>query len=267
MKKISVTFFMICGLFSSVFSEAATIRLGQPKVELELSPGETVSGEIVAENPTNETLQARIYVEDWVYVPGGKGEKEFRPAGTESKSASRWITFTPTEDTLKPFGRSVVRYTLRVPESGVSGAHYSVLFFETIIGTTKDEQGVDIVVTGRIGALFYVRIKGTVEEKGQVMTADVKAPEGNKPLEIFTTFENSGNVDITVGGNFLVMDAEGKIAARGDVEKIYTAAGSTETGKTVWVGRLPRGTYQAVITYELGKAKELVVEERTLKVD
>ena len=37
-----------------------------------------------------------------------------------------------------------------------------------------------------------------------------------------TSFKNSCNVDITLGGNFLILDAEGKVLGRGALNKIYT---------------------------------------------
>jgi len=74
-------YFLIC--FSSLLAgnwnaEAATIRISAPKVILELSPGETYSGEIVAENPTEDENKVKIYLEDWAYQSGGTGEKRRR---------------------------------------------------------------------------------------------------------------------------------------------------------------------------------------------
>jgi hypothetical protein len=73
-------------------------------------------------------------------------------------------------------------------------------------------------------------------------------------------------VDISLGGNFLIMDAEGKIQGRGDLNKIYTFPGGVEVGKTQWVGRLPKGIYDALITYDLGAGKTLV-EEKKLTIE
>lgn len=263
MRKIFLLIFAlsaVCGV-----SEAATIRLSHPKIYLEASPGETVAGEIVAENPTSEELKARVYLEDWRYTPGGTGEKKFSPAGTGELSASRWITFSPAETVLKPFGRAVVNYTVQVPP-GTAGGYYSVIFFESILGSARDENGIDMTVAGRIGALFYVYVKGTVQKDGSVESVEIEPSKGNRPLRIVTSFRNSGNIDITVDGNFLIMDGQGMIVARGGLNKIYTFPGSTETGTTSWVGRLPEGTYQIVLTYDLGQGKELVVQEKTFTV-
>ncbi len=250
--------------FNASRVEAATIRISTPRVELELSPGETYSGEIIAENPGDEEVKAKLYLEDWAYLPGGTGAKKFTPVASTPLSASKWITFNPTEEGIKPYGRITARYTVTVPQ-GAKGAYYSVLFFETLLGTATDEEGVNVLVAGRIGALFFIQVKGTVDRKGEIKSLELKAPEGNKPLEISTTFQNSGNVDIVLGGNFLIMDGAGKVQGRGDLNKIYTFPDSEETGNTQWVGRLPKGSYQVLLTYDLGKGKNRV-EERTLAV-
>ena len=266
MKKLFTFYsFLLIVLFLAAPSvQAATIRLSSPKVELELAPGETYSGEISAENPADEEIKTRIYLEDWAYSPGGTGEKKFMPMGSAPLSASRWITFSPAEDLIKPFGRTTVRYTITVPPDA-KGGYYSVLFFETILGSTKDDEGVSVLVAGRIGALFFVQIKGTVEKTGTVEALEIKAPQGNKPVELITTFKNSGNVDITVAGNFLIMDSDGGVQGRGELNKIYTFPGTTEKGSTPWIGRLAKGNYQVLVTYDLGKGQSLV-EEKTLTV-
>ncbi len=257
-------FLLLTTLFVPCSSDAATIRISAPRIELDLAPGETYSGEIVAENPTDEEINVKVYLEDWIYQNGGTGEKKFTPAGSTPLSASKWITFTPQNEMIKPFGRVVARYTIKVPQEA-KGAYFSVMFFETLLGKGKDEEGVNVLVAGRIGALFFIHIKGNSDRQGKIQAVEIKAPEGNKPLDIVTTFKNSGNIDITLGGNFLIMDAAGKIQGRGELKKIYTFPGSTETGKTEWVGRLPKGDYQVLLTYSLGQGQSLV-EERTLKI-
>ncbi len=268
MKKLKQAFvILVCcaAVLGSLPAEAATIRISTPKIELELAPGETYSGEVVAENPTDEEAKVKLYLEDWVYKPGGTGEKTFGPIATTPLSASKWITFSPAEDIIKPFGRLTARYTITVPKDA-QGAHFSVLFFETLLGAVTDEEGVNVMVAGRIGALYFLHAKGTVNRDGNIKSVDIRAPKGNKPMEIVTTFQNTGNVDVAIGGNFLLMDAAGKIQARGDLNKIYTFPGSTASGTTQWIGRLPKGSYQALLTYDLGKGKSLV-EEKALSVE
>ena len=247
-------------LWAPLSAEASTIRISDPRIELELAPGETYAGEIIAENPEDEELKTRIYLEDWAYIPGGTGEKKFMPAASTPLSSANWITFTPTDDVFKPFGRITARYTISVPKDA-TGTHYAVLFFESILGTVSNEEGANVLVAGRIGALFFIQVKGTVQRRGEVGSVKVEPPQGNKPMEIRTEFSNKGNVDITLAGNLLIMDTDGQVLGRGDLAKIYTFPGSTESGVTQWVGRLPKGQYQLLLTYDLGKGKTEVREE------
>lgn len=263
-KFLFLTFFILTLIFSFSNVQAATIRISSPRVELELAPGETYSGEIIAENPTEEDMKTKIYLEDWVYTSGGTGEKKFTPVGTTPLSGSKWITYNPAEEVVKPFGRLTAHYTVTVPKDA-KGSYYSVLFFETLLGTAKDEEGVNVLVAGRIGALFFIQVKGTVNRSGEIKSVEINPPQGNKPMEIITAFNNTGNVDITVGGNFLVMDKDGKVQARGELSKFYTFPGVSESGKTQWIGRLAKGSYQVLLTYDLGKGKSLT-EEKTLAV-
>lgn len=266
MKKIfySLALFLFLLISFSSASQAATIRINAPKIELELAPGETYTGEILAENPDEGEVETRLYLEDWVYADNGSGEKNFTPASSTPLSASGWINFNPSKEKLPAFGRMTVRYTITVPPDA-KGSYYSVLFFETILGNAKDEEGVNVLVAGRIGALFLVQVKGTVNRDGVIKNIVMRNPEGNKPLEIDTTFQNTGNTDITLGGNFLIMDTEGKVLGRGDINKVYTLAGMEATRTTQWIGRLSPGSYQVLLTYDLGKGKTLV-EEKTLVI-
>ena len=258
-----ISFIAGSGVVSAVPAEAAVIRITQPKIELDLGRGERYSGELEVENPTDEAFQVRIYLEDWKYKGNGTGEKDFGPAGTMPHSASKWITFAPADAGLGPFSRQAVRYTVAVPEDA-AGGNYSVLFFENTIGEAADptQEGARVRVASRLGALFFIHIRGSTLHQGEVVSAKVSPPAGNAPLEIETTFKNSGNVDITLGGNLLIMDAEGKVVGGGDLAKIYTFPGEVETRVTQWVGRLPKGAYDLLLTYDMGQGQAIVKEEK-----
>ncbi len=264
MKKIFISgFFGVALLGVSILGHAATLTINTPKVDIDTEAGSTVSGEITVENPTDTVASLKAYLEDWMYV-SGEGDKKFAPPGTMPLSASPWITFATPEPTIPPFGRIIVRYTVRVPE-GAAGAHYSVLFFETVIGNMPNEEGVSVDVAGRIGSLFIVEAKGSVIRDGQIVSLEIALPEGNKPMEIHTTFKNTGNVHIPLEGSFLILDEEGQVRARGDLSKLYAFPDQTVDGKTQWVGRLPKGNYTMIATFNLGKGKSLV-EERAFAI-
>lgn len=251
-------------LFSIAPVQASTLTINTPKVEVELPPGGTYTGEITVENPTDAEATLKVYLEDWMYV-SAEGDKKFAAPGSMPLSASPWIFYAePEPAAIPPFGRVVVRYTIRQPKDAV-GAHYAVLFFETIVGNIPKQEGVSVDVAGRIGSLFVIEAQGTVQRSGEITALEITPPEGNKPLEIRTTFKNTGNAHVPLEGNFLILDAEGQVRARGQLSRMYTFPGQTAERKSEWVGRLPKGNYNVILTYNLGKGKSLV-EERTLTI-
>lgn len=253
-------FWLVLTLTLAAPARAATLVIDSPKVELEIPAGDTHSGEITVENPTDQPAVMKAYLEDWAYTEAGKGDKEFGPAGTFPYTAAPWITFVAPDPEVPAFGRSVVRYTVKVPEES-SGGRYAVLFFETVIGQMPNEEGVVVDVAGRIGTLFFIEVKGASRRAGEIESLSVLPPQGNKPMELETVFKNTGDTAIIVEGNFLIMDAEGQVKGRGDLEKLYTFPGHRSTGITKWVGRLAPGQYTVLATYALGKGQSLVEEK------
>ena len=264
MKKLLLT---VVGLLFWVMPAAAfSVQIDQPKVVLEIAPGQSYTGEMEIVNLEDKEAPLHVYFQDWVYQEGGNGEKNFSPAGTLSNSASSWLTVTPIETMLKPYGKLVVRYTLNVPASA-SGGYNSVLFFETTLGSGKTEGGTRLSLASRIGSLFFVDVKGTVQRKGEVRSINIQASsQGSRPVEIKTTFKNTGNTAIVLSGNYILMDTQSQVRALGDLANIYTSPGTTGTATTQWVGRLPKGNYDALLTYELGGGMNQV-EERTFTVE
>src|SRR5688572_19295953 len=70
---------------------AVAIRLAHPDVEVVMGPGEVRTDALTIENPTDTAIAVRVYAEDWSYKDTGFGDKDFFPAGTLPKSASKWL--------------------------------------------------------------------------------------------------------------------------------------------------------------------------------
>lgn len=261
MKRILLTTILfILGLFCFWQGKANSdinLRLTEPKVRLTIAPGQSKSGQMAIENPAEQGLQVRCYLEDWFYTPGGDGGKEFRLASTTPLSCASWINFSPAEFSLKPYDRQLINYRVSVPPTA-RGGHYAVLFFETIIGETKDEQGLNVLILGRIGALFYVQPEGTV--KKEAILKDIAIKEEEEGFKVTAIFKNIGNVDITAAGNFNLIDKNGLVFARGEFNEAYTLPQDEVFLQAVWEKKVELGIYDLVITLDLGERS--LVEER-----
>lgn len=259
---------MTAVLLTASPAQAATIRIDEARVRVEAAAGETKTGQIHISNPTDGPVTVKVYTEDWEYLDTGNGDKDFFPAGTLPNSASPWITYNPSQLVIEPFGRQTVDYTVAVPATADAsiGTRYSILFFETSLGMGQNEEGASVSVAGRIGSLFYVDIAGTIRREGKIQALTLTPGKGNRPAVIKTVFENTGNTALAVEGEFVLMDAEGGVKARGKLATIYVRAGAVASQESEWAGRLAPGTYDGVFTFDMGEGA-LLVEEKKITIE
>ena len=233
-------------------------RISQAKIRLSVPTGQTKYGEVTVENPGSEERSMRLYLEDWYYLPGSDGSKEFMPADSSLRSCASWISFSPAEFTLPPFGKQRVSYSVKVPE-GKSGGYYEALFFENTAGAIGAPQagiGATMDLILRIAALFYVEVEGTVRRNAEFSNLVVEKESNRKPLTIKLDFKNIGNTDITTSSSYNIIDRKGMVYARGVFNDLYSFPGDSGKLIAVWKNDIPKGRYDLVMTFNLGKALE-----------
>ncbi len=258
MKKIKVILTLFFVFFISLnLSYAIELpRISQSKIRLSIAAGQSKYGDIVVENPGSEPKSMRIYLEDWYYLPGGDGTKEFAPVGTMTNSCSSWISFSPSEFTLPPFGKQRVSYTVKVPE-GSNGGYYAAMFFENTAGSFGSQGGqvgaaVNLII--RVAGLFYVEVEGTVKREAEITNLTVKRDNSASALSIQLDLNNIGNVDITTSSTYNLMSSTGRVYARGSLSDSYTFARDKAKLTATWKDQVPKGSYDLVFTMDLGKA-------------
>lgn len=258
-KIIILSFFLLVIAFFNNAQAVTPPYLDKQKVRLAIMPGESGYGDIVINNPSNETRRMRVYLEDWYYLPIGDGSKEFVPANTTPYSCAPWITFSPAEFTLAPFSQQRISYAVKVPPQA-QGGYYAVLFFESQVGEAEIAEtkgiGGGLSLAIRVGELFYIEAKGTIKRTGSVKNFRLTKDKTSDSLLVEMDFKNNGNVDITAGGSFHIMDENGLIYARNEFDNVYTFPGNTAKLKSNWKESLPKGKYIIVLTINMGKALE-----------
>jgi hypothetical protein len=241
------------------------IRLDQAKIRVKVPPGQTAIGRIEIKNPSDEIKKVRVYAQDWEYS-NELGEKDFFLAGTKKLSCAKWLSFVPAEFSLNPAAQEYLQYTIRLPQNA-KGGYYAILFFESLLGEVpEDIEAMAIVpVAVRVGCLIAVEVEGTIERSAQVDNLSIlKEPEGYK---IEADFTNTGNADITVAGNFSVVDKQGMVFARGEFANRYTLPEDKVKISSNWKGKLTKGSYDVIVTLDLGKSlEELGMGRGPLKV-
>lgn len=233
--------------------------LDKAKIRLFIAPASQDYGEIVLKNSSPEPRTMRLYLEDWYYAPGGDGSKTFVAAGITSRSCASWISFSPAEFTIAPNGQQRVSYTVKVPQNNtLEGGYYAALFFESAVGqVVQQEEGAGLNLVIRIGALFYVEVKGTVKRTAAIDNFSLRKESSPNRLFVEADIRNTGNVDITAGGTFHIIDQKGMVYARSEFNTVQTFPGDSAklSGSwNTWENPVPDGSYDIVLTIDLGKA-------------
>jgi hypothetical protein len=260
LKKVKKLAFIIL-IFTAIFNfiptsaQAIDLIIQEGKVRLSIAPGGTKAGTIHLRNTSSEPTAVRAYFEDWYYLPGADGSKEFKPAGTMPLSCASWVNFTPAEFTVPPFADQIINYIVKVPKD-VVGGHYAVLFFETILTKPMPEGGVGVSVAVRLGSLFYIEPEGTIKREISIDNLSLERSSESEPLIVNLSLKNTGNTDITAYGNFDLMDKTGMVYARGKFDEAYTFPGDKAALKGEWREPISAGKYDLIITLDLGKALE-----------
>jgi len=265
MKNKRIVFLSILLFFLGISSgKALTLRLTNPRVFIKAKPGDVVSGRLRIENPTSDTLQIHVEMQDWRYT-SYDGAKNFFPAGTFHSSCSQWISYAPDDFVLQPYGRQDISYTVKIPDDA-RGGYYGVMFFQTALGKVQqEEQGVAVNVVGRIGSLFYVDIEGTIEREARIENVQIE----NSPDRFLfqTDFINVGNTYINAKGSIVVLDSNNMVKIRHEVNNIYTLPQDSARLSASVAEGLPQGKYLLVLTLNFEQESTPWVKEIDFEVD
>lgn len=253
-----ITLFIAFLFLLSVSAFSFNIGVSNPKVKLKVSPGEVVTGSIRITNPSSNEVKIKVYVEDFKYVPPYDGSKKFLTAGTLENSCAKWISFSPVEFKLPPFGRRNVEYSISVPSSA-RGGYYAVMFFETALGEVEESPGSRLFVLGRIGSLFLIETEDSIK-KADIDSIEV---EGSSIKGIIS---NTGDVFINAKGTYFVMDSEGMIYDRGKIKDLFLFPGDkADFALSLSNERIPRGSYTLICNFDLEDGDVAVKEVDFMK--
>ena len=253
---IIILFFLFLSGFLSPASAIDLPNINKSKIRCSIAPGKAEYGEIIVENQSPEPRSMRVYLSDWDYLPPADGTKEFLPISSTPLSCVAWISFSPAEFTLPPFSKQKIDYSVKVP-TGASGGYYAALFFESMFAKVQPAKegmqvGMNLVI--RIATLFYVDVEGTVKRTALVDNLSFKKDAQGAQYSVSLDFRNTGNVDISVGGTFHIMDDKGLVIARGQLNDLHTFPAAGAKLAATFKDSLPKGEYDLVFTLDLGRA-------------
>ena len=249
----------LIALFAVSGSARAQISVLSSTVEeKEAAKGETYTGRIVISNPTTTPQSVRIFKTDYSFKAAGT--TAYEDPGTTPRSNAPWVTPQTERVVVPPRSEVTVPYTVVVPGSdSLRGTYWSAIMVEGAesapTSTTgrggQAQVGIGTVIRYAIQVATHIGTTGTrtvkFENAASGRTATGEATLG---MDVITTGDRAVRPKLSVE----VYDEQGTLKAKGNQERGLVYPGSSFR-QTFDFGKLPAGTYKAVVFADTGDEK------------
>lgn len=220
------------------------ISIAPARFEAEMEPG-SVTTFVVHLNyrsTAREQKPSRIAVSlnDWNLT--GDGQVVFSKAGTNPKSSSPWIVYSPSDAIVSPGQNNTIRVTISVPKDAVPGDHLSALIIEPRPDNSKlNRNERQVTVRYRMATMIYVKVP-KLTRKGSL--ENLKAKPDQTGLMIVPTLKNEGNSMIRPVYSVKVVDVKGQVVAELQETESLPVLAKGELSKPVVIEKkLAPGSY------------------------
>lgn len=226
--------FIVFGGFF-IGSTANALTLIAPTFEQDVDPGVPSKTEIKLYNETQDTLS--LYPEVVSFTANGETGQPTFDFEAPLEGVATWFDLPEGPITLEGGERMVVPITITPPIDAEPGGHYATVFFSTTSPDLSDPGS--LALSTKLGSLFLLRVFGDVTEEGSIVEFGLdnnKTTLNRLPANIFTRFENSGNIHLRPEGTITIKNLMGAETAKLDfnAKKGATLPDSIRKYDTVW---------------------------------
>lgn len=250
LKRYLILLFVI-GLFALLQTSAVgNISASPLGLDLIVAPGESKIGSFLVKNTGDDVQEINVTLNDYARTP--MGENQFLPAGTLPQSLLPYVDYSPATFTLDPGATQEVQFEIAIPE-GVTGAHWILFLVRESEPVATNQLGIEGQSGGfgfNASVSFGIRVRQmdptTAVADGRISQVEVQMPEGDEPLQIQFTFENTGTTFLQPEGVVEIRDTAGQTVASVPVEAFRILPGARRILSVALEETLPPGKYVAL---------------------
>lgn len=222
------------------------------KIELTVTPGDSIETELRLVNRTEEPLTFTIDIED---TKGAiDASRSVILLGDETGPYPFRAMVHPEINSFTLQSQEEIRLpvTIVIPEDVEPGGHYGSVLFES---KSAGEGDTGSRTVSRLGALFFVRVEGDVKEEGmleQFRVKDGPAFFSGDPLMFEFIYRNTGSVHVNPYGMITVNNMIGASVAELEVLPYFAMPESLRARELVWEHGPLFGFYSATLKQNRG---------------
>lgn len=240
---MTVFFLIIITTIMSGLADASTV-VNPGRFIFNLKPGEMTTGAIEVTNSGEEPIEVRAVLYDWTL--SDSDELVIFPGKTRDDSLNDLVKFNPRQFKLGPKEKQLVRFSIKVPETGFDSERKGIVFFEQ--DSPFEQDGIGAKVTTQVGTTIYV-IPTTVQMVFRLAKVQVYFPPTGDPLGLVLV-GNEGVAHVRYSFSYKVVGEKGKVLEEGSVSEQVLLAGFHRVVSFPLKTKLENGRYNLVTTFQ-----------------
>lgn len=244
--------------------------VGPGKIELNLSPGETRTINLIVSNRLGSPKTFQIQTEDFTGSRDPQQTVVLLSDAHGPYSLQDYLNVSSETFTINHAERVTIPVTVSVPTDAEAGGLYGSVVVSTVT-TQKDSDSKNVsgsvtspIVT-RIGTLFFVRVSGEVKEEGELTDFSIKNRGiilSPKTIDFRLLYENNGTVHVNPYGVIRVENILGATIATLPIEPWFALPNSLRLREVSWTSSFLFGRYKA--TAEINRGYGDIIDTKQL---
>lgn len=175
----------------------AGVQISPATNAIELSPGQTYTGQMTVRNTSRNTISYEISSGAYTIVNNNYDAPNYDKAGKYSLMKD-WIKVSPTKlENVKSDETRTITYTIKVPSNPPAGTQYATVFASTINNEKLKSTGVQ--ATARAGMVVSANMKGgKTVDRVTILDQGIPGYQPASPLTSTFKVKNEGNIAASV---------------------------------------------------------------------
>lgn len=199
--------FSVCSVaFASTAAAAPGLSVDGALVDISISPGQTYVHEMTITNSASTPLDISVEARGFGQTLDGSNIELTAEEDNSPYSALQFITGIDNSSFhLEPGDAKEVNATIKVPQGTSPGTRYAIIYVHSL--PTGDGK-VGYIVAADVPVILNIP-GATTKKTGEISDLTVPEIKSGQPLEISTTFRNTGNCHYKVKNQVTVTDGSG----------------------------------------------------------
>jgi len=192
------------------YGVASAFTVSPQDQEYVLAPGQSVTGEVKATNPSDAEGNFYYIAEVVPYSVSDDGKYTMNfEATNDHTDIVNWVTMSDNDETgvkevhgvLEPGETEKAYYTITVPKDARGGGQYFAVRVKTDVDAAQKAENDDTVVIKEvigIASLVFVEVSGDITVKGEITNNNIPSFFLTPPINASFVVKNEGNTHVKV---------------------------------------------------------------------